>query len=71
MLNKRKLIARKIKEARLELNITQQDLANKLNFQNRSTISRIESGKTPINAEQIGDFSRILNKDIIYFLSDI
>jgi transcriptional regulator with XRE-family HTH domain len=69
-MNKRKLIAHRIKEARKEQGITQMELALKLN-QDRSSISYIENGKITLAADRIGDFSRALNKPILYFLSDI
>ena len=69
MINTRQLIAKKIKDARLELNMTQSDLAKKVNHE-RSSISYIETGKTPVSADRLSDFSKALNKPIIYFLSD-
>ncbi len=69
-MNKRKLIADKIKEARKEAGMTQSDLAKML-YLDRSSISYIEKGSSAIAADKLGDFSRALNKPIIYFLSDI
>lgn len=71
MINKRKIIADKIKKARKELNLSQKELAKILNYKDQSNISKIESGKVSIDADRIGDFSRALKKNIIYFLSDI
>lgn len=69
-MNRRKLIGLRIKEARLEQNMTQSELAKKLNYE-KSNISYIENGKYSIAAEKLIDFSKALNKKIIYFLSDI
>jgi transcriptional regulator with XRE-family HTH domain len=69
-MDNRKLIGNRIKQARFEINMTQSDLAKKLNHE-RSLISKIEHGKRSILAERLVDFSKALDKPIIYFLSDI
>ena len=70
MIDKRKLIGDKIKRARQEANLTQEQLAKEL-FMQRSVLSKIERGKYSVAADRLGNFSRALNKKIIYFLSDI
>jgi transcriptional regulator with XRE-family HTH domain len=70
MIDKRKLIGNKIKRARQEANLTQEQLAQQL-FMQRSVLSKIENGKYSVAADRLGNFSRALNKKIIYFLSDI
>ena len=70
MIDKRKLIGNKIKRARQEANLTQEQLAKEL-FMQRRVLSKIETGKYSVAADRLGNFSRALNKKIIYFLSDI
>ena len=69
-MNERNLIDNRIKQARLEMNMTQSDLAKKVNHE-KSSISCIERGKRSVLAERLIDFSKALNKPIIYFLSDV
>lgn len=69
-MDKRKLIANKIKNARKEAKLSQKQLGNLL-YCDQTSISYIEQGKVGIPAERLADFSVALNKPIIYFLSDI
>lgn len=65
----RKLVAANIKRARKELGITQKELGKRANYSG-SYIGDIETAATPIEIERLALFSRILNKPVIYFLSD-
>lgn len=65
----RKLVGSNIRRARKEQDITQEQLAKKVNY-SRSYIAHIENGVTPIEIERLALFSRILNKPVIYFLND-
>ena len=66
----RKLIGEKVRKARKEANLSQQQLGDKL-FCHRTNVSYIEQGKVSIPADRLIDFSNALNKPMIYFLSDI
>jgi|688.fasta_scaffold1017641_2 transcriptional regulator with XRE-family HTH domain len=66
----RQLVAKRIKQARLEANLTQIELAN-LMFCDNSNISYIESAKQSVDVETLIQFSKVLNKQPIFFLSDI
>jgi transcriptional regulator with XRE-family HTH domain len=66
----RQLVAERIKQARKEANLTQKELAN-LMFCDNSNISYIERAKQSVDVETLIQFSKILNKQPIFFLSDI
>ena len=66
----RQLIANRIREARKEANLTQKDLAN-LMFCHDTNISYIERAKQSVDVETLIQFSKVLNKQPIYFLSDM
>lgn len=62
-------IAQRIKAARLQRNLTQQDLAEKFN-KTSAAISDIERGKTQISATDLIQFSELLMKPIEYFFGE-
>lgn len=51
----------RIKKKRIELGMTQDELANKTGFTSRSSISKIESGENDIPQSRIIDFAKALN----------
>jgi transcriptional regulator with XRE-family HTH domain len=55
-----------IREARLEANLSQSELAEKAYF-SQTAISQIEQGKRDISAAEILYFSAALDKPILYF----
>ena len=57
-----------IKERRKEVNLTQQDLADKLHLTSQS-ISFYENDKVSIPLNLVGDFANILNVDLTSFLN--
>ena len=63
------LIVRKIKEARLEREFTQKDLANHLG-KTAAAISDLERGKVQVTASDLYRISRLLNKPIEYFYGE-
>ncbi|HOV05727.1 MAG TPA: helix-turn-helix domain-containing protein [Anaerolineaceae bacterium] len=62
-------IAQRIRAARLQRNLTQQDLADKFN-KTSAAISDIERGKTQISASDLIVFSELLAKPIEYFYGE-
>ena len=53
-------LGKKIKQKRDELNLTQEELAAKVNL-SRSTVALIESGKRGVTRDKIESFARALN----------
>lgn len=60
------MIARKIKELRLESDISQQELADKL-YVSRQTVSRWESGKTSPTMDNLIVLSNFFEVDLNFF----
>lgn len=50
-----------IKARRIELNMSQQELATKVGYKSRSTINKIEKGINDITQSKIVDFAKALN----------
>lgn len=63
------IIAQRIKEARLEREFTQQDLANHLG-KTAAAISEIERGKVQVSANDLYQISQFLDKPIEYFYGE-
>ena len=62
-------IGHKIKRRRIELGMSQDELANILGYSTRSTISRIESGDHDPPVSKIPDFAAALQVPQAYFLN--
>lgn len=58
----------RIKNLRENLELTQQELAEKLGYKSRSTINKIESGQRDISSTQIIAFSEALNTTPAYLM---
>lgn len=50
----------RIKELRLELGMTQDDLAHAMGYKDRSMITKIEAGKVDISQKKVVEFARVL-----------
>jgi len=61
------LVARRIKAAREQAGLTQQELSDRLGFNDRQILSAIESGKRKVSAEELLKAIQILERDIDYF----
>ena len=59
-------IGKRIKARREQLNITQEELANKLGYKNKSTIAKIENGTNDIVKSKVKEFAAALNTTIAY-----
>lgn len=57
----------KLRSARLEAKLTQVEASKKLK-KPQSYLSKIERGERKIEATELGDFAKIYNKDINYFI---
>jgi len=57
----------KLRFARQEAGLTQVEASKKLK-KPQSYLSKIERGKRKIEALELGDFAKIYNKDINYFI---
>ena len=66
--NKPKDIGSRIKVAREEAELSQLDLAKKLDFESATAISLIEKGDRNISIENLQKLADLLHRDIKYFL---
>lgn len=57
-------IGANIKKRRLELNISQQDLANAMGYKTRSTIAKIESGENDVTQKKLEKLATILDTTV-------
>jgi transcriptional regulator with XRE-family HTH domain len=64
---KNKDLLEKLRSARLEAGLTQIQASKKLK-KPQSYLSKIERGERKIEAIELGDFAKIYNKDINYFI---
>ncbi len=62
-------IGQKIKQRRLELGWSLRELAQRMNYANQSTISRIEKGEIDIPQSKIVQFSEVLGVSVAYLMS--
>lgn len=58
------LLYKNIKRRRIELNMTQEQLAGKLGYADKSMIAKIEAGRIDLSQSKIKDISEILDIDI-------
>jgi repressor LexA len=63
-------IGARIKERRIELEMTQDELAEKTGYKTRSSINKIEKGCNDLPRNKIELFARALNVPQAYFLGD-
>lgn len=61
-------IGERIKAKRLQLHLTQEELALKLGYKSRSSINKIELGINDISQKQISYFAKALNTTPAYLL---
>jgi transcriptional regulator with XRE-family HTH domain len=60
-------IGKKIQHRRIELGLTQQELAKKLGYKTKGAICRIEANERSITASQIIEFAKVLGTNPSYF----
>lgn len=69
-MNNQKLIGLKIKKARLDANLTQEELGEKSGY-SAMGISYFEKGERDIKISNLEKFAEILNVDINFFLEPV
>ena len=57
-----------IKKKRLELNMSQQELADAMGYKTRSTIAKIESGENDVTQKKLLKFANILDTTVEYLM---
>ena len=55
------IIGNNIRNRRIELDMTQEELASKMGYKSKSTINKIELGKNDIPQSKIVQFAQVLN----------
>ena len=61
-------IGTRIKDRRIELGMSQDELAEKMGYKSRSTIAKIEKGVNDVVQANIVKFSEVLNTSIAYLM---
>ena len=62
------MIGKRIRDRRIELKLTQEDLAKKAGFKTKGAISRIENNQRDITQSQVVDFAKALNTTPSYLM---
>ncbi len=61
-------IGKRIREKRESINMTQEELAIKLGYKNKSTIAKIENGTNDIVQSKVVEFANALNTTVSYLM---
>lgn len=61
-------IGEKIKKRRIELGMSQRELAKLMGYKDNSTLARIEQGKVDVPQSRIVQFSQVLGCSIAYLM---
>lgn len=61
-------IGKRIKEKRKQQGITQEELAFKLGYKNKSTIAKIETGANDIVQSKVAEFAKALNTSVAFLM---
>lgn len=61
-------IGEKIRKRRIELGWTQQELADKMGYTSKSTINKIEKGRSDVAQKNIAKFAEVLGVSIAYLM---
>lgn len=64
-------IGNKIKNRRIELNMSQEELAKKVGYKDKSAINKIELGINQVPEKRLKDFALALNTSITYLIGII
>jgi len=63
-------IGRRIRRAREQLNLSQEELARRLNYQSPATISYFEAGERKVSIADLQRIASILGLPLGYFLNE-
>lgn len=66
--NKYEFIGKRIREARDAAGLSQRELAEKLGYESSTAVSYLESGERKVSVVDLEKLSKILDKDIRYFI---
>lgn len=61
----------RIRQRRLELGMTQKELADKLGYKNKTAITKIEAGKVDLTQTKIYAFAQALQTNVDYLMGDV
>lgn len=61
-------IGDRIKERRITLGLTQEELANRMGYKSKSTINKVESGKNDVNQTTASKYANKLGVSVAYLL---
>ena len=61
-------IGKRIRERREQIGITQEELATKLGYKNKSTIAKIENGTNDIVQSKVTEFAKVLDTTPAYLM---
>lgn len=61
-------IGKRIKEKRESIGMTQEELADKLGYKNKSSIAKIETGTNDIVQSKVLEFAKVLNTSVAYLM---
>lgn len=62
------MIGERIKNKRLELGLTQEELAKKMGYTSRSTVNKVELGKNDITQSKVVEYAKALNTTVAYLM---
>ena len=63
-----KTLGQRIRNRRLELDMTQDELSKKMGYKNKSTIGKIESDVNDITSSKIVEFAHALDTTVAYLM---
>lgn len=61
-------IGDRIKEKRIELHLSQEELAKRMGYTSKSTINKIELGKNDVSQKKIIQFAKVLHTTVPYLM---
>lgn len=61
-------IGEKIKNRRLQIGMSQRELARKMGYSDNSTLNRIEKGTVDVSQAKVVQFAKVLNVSIAYLM---
>lgn len=68
MSNTENITGKRVQERRIELGMTQNELAEKLGYSSRFSIIKIETGKNVIPSQKLDNFAEVLHTTVSYLL---